>query len=229
MSESPNPYASPVADTDDWVQSDSSSLRYTKLGLSLVYYGIVVLLLSLIFSFLGPLALRAGGAAGLSLIGVAVFGVMIGAFLIFVGPLFCLTVPAETGARDLILGSVVFQFGNVIQAVLQRFAPHAISVIAGLVLNVSGLIGAILFVLFMRKLAQFIRRGDLADRASRVLIGVVVVAILAFVLLGGMFAGFTVTVLLGFVLLIGGLIVFVMYANLVNVLRKALVPTSASS
>ena len=55
MSDSANPYAPPAAAPSshgiEWMKTDSAALSKTALGLSLVYYGIVLLLLSIILTF----------------------------------------------------------------------------------------------------------------------------------------------------------------------------------
>lgn len=216
MSDPLNPYASPAATTTapgvEWMRTDSAALAKTATGLSLVYYGIVLLLLSLLLT------------VGAAFVPFAMFftlgGIIIASIMMFVGPLFCLSVPAETNAKGLIIGAVAFQLINLAFAVM----PAAGIEVSGLesVAQIFGLLSGICFVLFMRRLAQFIGREDLADRAGKVLgLGVAVfltmIAAVGAMLVLGPTAG-----VLVLVAAIMGIVLFVMYANLINSLSKAL-------
>lgn len=216
MSNSQNPYA-PIAATPSahgakWIGKNPAALSKTALGLSLVYYGIILSLLSTILTF-------AAFFIPFGLI-ITLSGFMIGSVMMFVGPIFCLSVPAETNAKGLIVGTVVLQLINFSATVLPAvgvdfglFSPFA---------QMFGVLAAICFILFMRRLSQFIGREDLASRAGRVLMlgSVTVVAAI-----GGFVAMFVLTPVAAFSFLVISvmmLIAFVMYANLVNALSKAL-------
>jgi hypothetical protein len=216
MDQPENPYATSNIDALDpgveWMQTDKAGLSKTALGLTVVYSGIVLLLLCLISMlatifapFLMPL----------------VFGaIIIAAIMMFVGPIFCLSVPPETKAQGLIVGSVVLQLINLALTIvafagIELFGIQAFS-------QLFGVLSAVLFVLFMRKLALFIGRPDLASRASNVLILAAVVFLVGFAAGATMFWGAQVGGFLFFILAIMTLFLFVMYANLVNYLRKAL-------
>ena len=229
-----NPYASPQVEMIlppgvRWAQADSPSLRQTGVGLTLVYYGIVTVLLSIVVIAVGGFvaaASRSQMALGAVFI-LGGLGVIVGSILNFVGPLVCLVVPAESGAKGLIVGSVIFQLANVIHSVVVLVAPRLIPETTSKVLNLLGLVAAVLFVLFMKQLSEYIGRPDLAARARNVLVAAaalfvigVVVAVAIAATAGP--AGLAGLGLLMIVLLIGALIVFVMYANLIDALRKAL-------
>ena len=216
MSNSQDPYA-PVDATPSvhgmkWTVTDSASLSKTAIGLSLVYYGIILFLLSTILTF--------GAAFFPFALMITLGGFMISSVMMLVGPIFCLSVPAETNAKGLIIGAVVLQLLNFSITVLSAagvnlgpFAPFA---------QMFGVLPAICFVLFMRRLSQFIGREDLASRAGRVLMLGLVTVVAA---IGRFFAMFTLgpaaaLLLLGVAAMM--LIAFVMYANLVNALSKAL-------
>jgi hypothetical protein len=194
------------------MKTDPAALSKTALGLSLVYYGIVLLLLSIILTF---------GAAFFPAALIITFGgIIIASIMMFVGPLFCLSVPAETNAKGLIIGTVALQLINFAFAVLPAagielsgFEPFA---------QIFGVLSAICFVLFMRRLAQFIGREDLASRASNVLVLGIVVFLTAIGGIVSMFALGPIGGILLLVVMVMGLVLFVMYANLVNALSKAL-------
>ena len=238
MSDPINPYASPLADLtpapgERWVQDVSPSLRQTRIGLTLVYYGIVLVLLSiLVLMFGGFVAGGAGDGVFPFVIGAAAMGIVAACILMFAGPLVCLAVPSESGARGLIIGSVVFQLANLSYVIVLQFLPVEIPAAVDLVLSLLGLVGTVLFILFMKKLAEYIGRERLAARARNLLITLAVLVALGAVVVAAAVAealeGFPVgipgmaTVLLGLVVVVLGLIVFVMYANLIDALRKAL-------
>lgn len=193
-----------------------AALSNTALGLSLVYYGIVLFLFSLILGMLAGIFLPLVALLALP-------GILIAPILMFVGPLFCLTVPAQTNAKGLIIATVVLQLANYVAIFLpmigfdfgefQRFT------------QTLNLLSNICFLLFMRKLAMFIGRVDLAGRASRILIGgiVVLVGIIATAVftMARLDASMIMLALLA-LLAIGVVVLFVMYANLLNALSKAL-------
>jgi hypothetical protein len=228
MSDPTNPYASPEAEIAmapgaTWAQEISPSLQRTGLGLTLVYYGIIMALLSVLVVMFGGMAAGAAGARVLAVvIGAAGIGLLLGAILMFVGPFFCLAVPEESGARGLIVGCVVFQLANVAFGVIYRFAPDLLPPVGERVLNLLGVIGTVLFILFMQRLSTFIGRQDLALRAKNILILLGILIGLVVVMVALLVAGVLLVAILAFVLLILALIAFVMYANLINSLRHAL-------
>ena len=85
------------------------------------------------------------------------------------GTLFCLATPEETGARSLLVGSVVFMLiGTTLQVagLLGIHIPDILNSISA----PTQIVSAILFVLFLRKLAQFLAAPELAKRATRLVI-----------------------------------------------------------
>jgi len=239
MSDPINPYASPVADLtpapgERWVQDVSPSLRQTAVGLTLVYYGIVLLLLCVLVFMFGAMAagLARNIIVGMLVFGAAGIGLVVACVLLLVGPLVCLAVPAQSGARSYLIGSVVFQAASIAYAVLANLAPVPIPPAVSLILSLLGVVGTVLFILFMKKLAEYIGHRRLADRARNLLATLVATVVLGGVLgLGavvlttaGIPAGTLGLVIgaLGLLVLMLGLIAFVMYANLINALRKAL-------
>lgn len=224
MSDPVNPYASPQVEEKlspgaRWVSEMSPSLRRTGLGLTLVYYGIVLMILAF-FGMGGAVALQS-----LPAIGAAGFAVLAATLLMFVGPLVCLAVPAESGAKGFLLGSVFFQLANIGYAVAMHsawLAPQISSPLLRGVLQLLGLVGFVLFVLFMKRLSEFINRSDLAQKARNVLVGMVVLIGLGVAAVAGPAAGVPALSLLFLAVGIGGLVLFVMYANLVNYLGNAL-------
>jgi hypothetical protein len=171
-------------------------------------------LLSIVFP---PAAIIAGGV------------ILICWLMLIIGPFLCLTAPDETGAKGLIGASILCQLGGFLLSLVSNIgiliAPAILA--AGPLL---GVIGSVLFVLFMMKIAKYVGRDDLHRKGRNVLIGssvlfVIAVGAMTTLLSGGQGLG-----VLGLVIvLIGGLIVFVMYANLINYLSKSIASLRAGN
>jgi hypothetical protein len=222
----PNPYAAPQSElaavAAAWVAIDSPSLRQVGLGLQWVYSGICLMLLGMI-CLIGCAVF----SAVMPLIVGSIVVIVIGVLLQLVGPMFCLAVPRESRAMPWIVGSVVCLCVSVILAI----TTWAGFVLAWVFAVPAGTLANVLFLVFLRKLSLFIGRLDHARRALTVVIStVVLVAILMGTAWSASYAYYPgigvggadslVVLALG----IASLVVFVMYANLVNSLRKALRP-----
>ena len=228
----------------EWLRStDDPSLQKVARGLGLIYTSIVIILLSAIL--LGVLegvmnamgaqgarrAIQAGEPVDVRQIGggmaivliICGLGLIVGYILSLVGSVMCLATPEETGAKRLITTAVVLM----IIALAMRLVNYAMNnaAIEG-VANLFSVIGGITFIVFLKKLAEFVGADHLARRAQNILVALVIgVALLvlsvAIVVMEDQ-AAIVVAGFIGLVLIIGGLIVFVMYANLINNLRKAI-------
>jgi hypothetical protein len=235
INDSLNPYAAPQVETmiapgEEWLRSASGSLRQTALGLSLIYWGIILILLGVIGMIpISYLAAWAQGPPGgnleiaFSLMALPGACILIGALLNFIGPIVCLAVPTETGAKGLIVSSVVFQLFNVANSIANFFLPSDFlppGVSECLVL--LGIVSFALFVLFLNKIGKFIGRLDLVLRANNVLyVMILLIALGVMAFLGGIFLHPLFNLLM-LAVGIGGLIVFVTYVNLIDALRKTL-------
>lgn len=179
-------------------------------GFRLVYVGMMLIVIGILGGMLG-MCLGAGIAGGGGLkagagIMIAVAGVMMllllgGSLLGFVGRIFCLAVPERAGAaKPMIIVSVILEiasFGLSLVGGIMSFTGKA-SPSVSMGLNgaqiLCSLTSAVLFLLFTKTVAQFVRRGDLADAAMMVLkLWVLVIAIYAgsfvMVLVGGAAGG----------------------------------------
>ncbi|MCA9014624.1 MAG: hypothetical protein KDA77_04750, partial [Planctomycetaceae bacterium] len=148
-----------------WNQGGSASLRQTRLGLTFEYVGIAMMLLSV----LGGMFIAIARLPPILLLTMP-FVMIVGALMIFVGPIICLAVPKESGAKELLVGSVVCQFANLFYSVSELFIPTLIPAPFKIALNYCGIFGLILFILFMKKLALYINRQDLSSKATHVLV-----------------------------------------------------------
>lgn len=221
MSEPFNPFAAPeIRDhVQDQAVGDYKKLVGVERGLRLIYFGICGLFLSAIAT-----AVLGVAFGPLALIGLA--GVFISWLMLIIGPFFCLSVPAESGAKGLIGASILFQLTGFFLTVALRTGaglPPALQLLS----QFSGVTGGILFLFFLMKVARFIGREDLRRRGISVLIGS---AVLFFIAVAAVYALSTrgrvemepVGVIASVSAAIGAVVLFVMYANLVNYLAKAI-------
>jgi hypothetical protein len=179
-------------------------------GFKLVYIGILLIILGVIGGMLGMCiaggALGAGGGRGAGAMAMLVAGGMLlcvlgGAILGLVGRFFCLAVPERAGAaKPLIIISVIFELTGMALGVFSNVSGligRPLAGAGGIGLQgasvLCSLASAVLFLLFTRSLALFIRRNDLADAAMMVLwlwIATIVCYAIGFgVVLGGVAAG----------------------------------------
>lgn len=218
MSEPFNPFAAPQSmdDVQPEAVGNYESLAGVERGLRLIYFGLCGVFLSAIAAGVFAIADRS-----LMIIGAA--GVLISWLMLIIGPFFCLSVPDESGAKVLIGTSILFQLSGFMILVASGIGLGDLP-FGRLISQFCGTIGVLLFVCFQMKIARFIRREDLRKKAIDVLIGsilLIVVAGLTTVSLihsGTQGPGFIGIIFTG----LGALIVFVMYANLINYLAKAI-------
>lgn len=215
MSEPFNPFAAP--ETRDFVQDQAvgnyEEFAGVERGLRLIYFGICGVFLSAMAT--GVLAIA---SRDLMIIGAA--GVLISWLMLIIGPFFCLSAPAESGAKGLIGASILFQFTGFFLSLALRFGA-GLSLPLQLLGQFSGVTGGVLFIFFLMKIAKFIGRDDLRRSGINVLIGAVVLmlAVVTVDSLGIRGRGDFIAILMTG---ISAVVLFVMYANLVNYLAKAI-------
>jgi hypothetical protein len=169
----------------------SDALLRVATGFKLALYGLLLVVVAVAILFFGACligvaagqAQQAGGAAPQNVLAgmtglTVVVGLLalVGSVLGLVGRCMCLSTPEEAGAaRSLVTASValevlaIFGFvGNSVDNavnVLPQEAKAAVALGSGL----AAMVAAILFLLFTRSLARFVRRPDLAGRAMSVM------------------------------------------------------------
>ena len=226
-----NPFAPPTVEPSapdvERIQTGTGDLAKTGTGLTLVLFGTLCVLVSagvlgigvvlagLAFTT-GSMALNWAGGGGLILGGAGCF---IGGLMLFVGPFRCLSAPAAVRGRGLIIGSVVCQTLVGVMVLRMGMAPSIIAMYTSLTSHV-------LFVVFMRRIAEFIGRLDLAARAGNILIGGSIMAscigILGIARLVATQSGGSFITLTGTVLALATAVSFLMYVGLLNALRRAI-------
>jgi len=234
-----NPYAAPLA--AELVvpgQELAPGLRRVGTGVGLTYFALIVMVLL----FLGTMALgfatafvgRPGQRGGpptffMLFSTIALVGFWGAALMDFVGRCLCIAVPVASGGRGLAIAAVVLQVLGVVGPVIGAMAFAPVMGFSGVI---CGFAAAVCYLLFLRKTALFIGRDDLARRARTVLIGgvggVLYLAALVFVFTTAEFGrqGEGVRMLGSLAFFIAAVVLFVMYASLLNSLRIALRRTS---
>jgi len=186
----------PIQGSNQYAASrQSNSLDNVQRGITFLYIA-VLFNVAAVVSFVLVMLMKAAPL-------LIVFGLLLiaSSLLSMIGRILCLTVPKQVGATALIYFAVGFDIIALL-ATVSRMIPGMpnLSSISGLL----SVLGTVLFVLFLRKLATYIKSDNLVQRASAVLIlcaGLIVFSV----------ASVVVMLVSGFLGLIMGLIVFFMF------------------
>lgn len=200
---------------------DPAAYQGVRLGISLVYYGLLLLVLAIAMSVASAVGLFfLGPTITLTLIFLTPFIVIAASILGFVGKIKCLSVPKETGSRVLVYIAAGFEslIAMVGVAGFVIYVPEYIESRTALL----SLPALILFLLFLRQLATAIYEPELAEQAAKILkIGVALLVGLALTVIGllvlpplALGASFASCLL--------ALVGFVYYVRLLGGLRQAL-------
>jgi hypothetical protein len=217
--EDDNPYAPPKTMGTISALGSEQTLQRVATGLNLVYWGIGIVLISVICTFVISIALQGSLEAVFILIGFCTFGIVLGIVVGFIGRVLCLAVPAETRAQGLIYGAVAFDLIAVAVHIADVFLESEVLEPAG---NLCSLVAIILFVLFLKRVSEFVGRSDLAERAKALLgLGV---AVFVVTILGGVMsiAAPMIMVLIALILIVVALTMLVLYLRLLRDLRLAI-------
>ena len=239
MSETePNPYQTPavVEGSSNLLAGDvlnpplDGRLSLAALGLKLTYFGVILLLLSWIAMVpIGVVATMLDTAT--FIVPLVTFGYVGASLLAFgminLGPLLCLAVPSGYGLRPWSIATaigIVLLWGFVL---LQ--SSMAAFLFLGMVPSSLGLLVSICFLGFLHRLARVIERDDLVFRCRVVfaialsLFVIGIGATLTFAVMDQPTASIGVLqVVFSIVMVIGGLLLFVAYANVINAIANAI-------
>jgi hypothetical protein len=245
-----NPYAAPATvamhpKAAEWLRTQDPSLLKVGRGLGNIYLGIVIAILAVIGGVLlaavtGAAGAAAGGrqgAAGGFFIVVLIAGVavLVGYIMIIVGTLQCLATPEETGARGLIIASVImaimaFVLG-VASAIMGGDAADGATSQGEIMNSVSNLLSLgsqITFLLFLKKLAEFIGASSLSARAKTLLILMGATFALGLILGVTLYAAAPLGILIGIALFVIAIVSFFMYLRLLRDMKLAILGGDAT-
>lgn len=200
----------------------AASLGAVRAGLSVIYFAFILMLLCIVAPILsapfvsGPLGL-------MQVLGAVVIALTVARVMLLIGPILCLNAPAESGARWPIFGSVILMSASILMGILKVG-------MMGLSAEIVSYGATVLFLLFLRNIALFLEREDLARRATTVLVvGAVVVSVfmvLPWLVLAALAAkADSLVMALGAVAIVNallGLATALGYVKVINELRKAI-------
>ena len=233
MSESgPNPYEAPapIGDADGvpgMAPLLDGRLSLTALGLKLIYWGILILLISWIamipfglFVSVSNAPMNSGQIIQWGFIGVT----LVGFALVNLGPFLCMSAPAGHGLRPLAIATVL----TILLVWLSAILESTVNGLPRLSVGGSSLfvpLALALFLAFLHRLTRVIGREDLRRRCRFVFFLGVAIVVLT---IGQVFLARMVTsinplwLMWGVVFFLGALVLFVGYANLVNAIANAI-------
>lgn len=201
---------------EDLKRSDAR-MDTVRTGVGMIYYGLLTLLGSAI---LGAVVVAVLKSPEIGIVFLVLAG--LGMIAMFVGKLMCLGVPAEVGATGLIYTSVGLDVLSLASNVARIFTelPPAILIVVG----VGGIASNILFLVFLKRLCEFIRRSDLIDLAGQVitLFASMIGAYILFVLLILVAPSPVLALFGGIGLLVLALVTVMRYGRLLTYLKDAL-------
>lgn len=236
--EGPNPYAAPKAKSTSRKRGKgggrSDALRLTGTGMLISAWGYTAIFFAALFMAIaaglgGAMNVQGGGGAT-AVLGLVIIGLVLvalaGGLANIVGQFMCLSAPSSTGGKGLIIASLSCWTVGVILNVVAELGEVPI---LGLLASVFALVAFVTMELFLRTIASYLRRDDLARRAMIILVGAIVVGVLfvvgsvvmvAMAMGGG--GGVVAVLFLVFmlVLLVAALVFLVMHVSLLFQLGK---------
>ncbi|WP_339733997.1 hypothetical protein [uncultured Gimesia sp.] len=138
----------------------SRSLKQVRLGVAIEFTGFVLILLSIIA---GPVI--AIGKLPPTVHLVFRFVSLFGAILMVLGPLICLAVPEESGARKILKASIGCKVVNVAAFIIGYFYAKSFGDVFQFILSIFSILGFIFFISFMAKMALYIQSRKLQTEA----------------------------------------------------------------
>lgn len=223
-----NPYAPTQTIADDSFDpmpafAFPQAMSRVATGLSLVYWSIALIVLSVIGGrFVVPLMMRGASMGTMMVIAFAMgLVMMLGVLLGLVGRVFCLAIPQASRARGLINAAVAFDLAAILTwtiswVVAVPFWTYSLG-------NLLSLTATALFFLYLKRLAAYLQRADLEGNAKSLMVMVAVLFV------GGIAAAVAVYFvdmimgLFGVVLLVIMILLLLRYIRLLSNLRKAIV------
>lgn len=192
-----------------------NELQSVQKGVSFVYYGLYLMVGSILVAIVGAAITVALPPVGLALVAAAPLMIIAGSVLSFIGRLKCLSVPDECSATGVIYTAVVCDVIAILISAASWFVelPERASSLKALLT----LAASILFLIFLKKISVFIRDSISEKRSSNVLN----LGIATFVtMIIGIFI--PPLIILAFVMMIVGFIIYVkLLIGLKESLKKA--------
>ncbi len=166
-----------VPATSGGLTEDSTGFLKVVTGLRLVFWGVLIVILSVLLG--GPLSVVLLFVIGPFALFVIPAGVLTGTTTGLVGRCFCLSVPPKTGSHQFIYTAVICDLAAIAFSAAEFVAE--LPALASLVTSLLPTAAMVLFVLFLRQLANSLGEHDLAKTAGGLLVmgGILVVLTVA--------------------------------------------------
>lgn len=196
------------------------SMPKVQLGISLVFWGLELTALAILVILVTPFVAARNLAILLAVMTGIPIMLVIAGLMSMVGKILCLAVPGEMEGKGVIYVCVAFDLISLLISLAEKVTtvPAILSQWVGF----FPVIGFVLFLIFLRKLAEFIQNNDLAEKAGGLLklgIALVVFVLLAFVSAFRFPIGIFV---FGLIAVIAGLIGLVRYSRLLLAMKNVL-------
>ncbi|WP_298861428.1 hypothetical protein [uncultured Gimesia sp.] len=141
---------------EQWIRGTSKSLKQTRLGLNLFFYGSSLVCIAAF----GVLYFEFSTKMLSVVMQVLPVTALMGNLIILAGALLFFSVPDEANSRGLLIGAAVGFSAKIIFSGTVFCGPGFLGLPMALCLKLAGYFGLILFALFLRKLLLYINRPD---------------------------------------------------------------------
>jgi hypothetical protein len=216
------------------MQEGVEGLRRVGAGLRLVLMGLAAFVILMIASIATALILTKPGTDPTAIFPTLVrdhpdvMTVLIGldvlaSVLVIAGVAFCMAVPIAAGATAFVVMALVCDgTGLALRVIGQASGLGPAGAELAQVAPLFGLFGYFAFLRFLRRLAEYLGSPSLAARGRRVLVGSSAIFFASFLAAFGIASGGgqALAAMVGLLLLICGPFLFVLYARLLNDLRR---------
>ena len=199
-----------------------NELSGVRTGVTLILYQIILSLVLILFSIVGGMIAAStrdieNVVLFLNIVNVFSVGLSI---LAITGRIMCMSAPAETEGKNFIITAVVFDL--IAMLFVLSFYIDLVSEQTVRIGGLFNLIAHILFLMFLKKVALYINRSELADKSQGVLnlMGALFISMVAMLILA-----FTLPVLMlvpGIAVIVLGILLFIRYIGLIVGMKAAL-------
>ncbi len=203
---------------------NQSSMPKVQLGISLVFWGLELMALAILLTLVIPFVIPFMAAKMLPFLMIVIPGLgimlLIAGLMSMVGKILCLAAPREMEGKGVIYACVAFELAFLLIGLAEK-----VTIVPAILSGLKGffpIIGFVLFLIFLRKLAEFIQNRELAEKAGGLLklgVALVVFVILAFVLAFRFPIGTPIVML---ITVITGIIGLVRYSRLLLAIKNVL-------
>lgn len=186
-------------------------------GLGLMYGGMITMFLAVVGLVLSAMFVGATGANAVGATGIIVSGlaILVGTIVVLIGQCMCWSVPGDSNVKGLAIGAAVCLLVSIVLKLIDLDPVGSL----------ASLVGNILFVLFLRGVAQYFHNEELAQSAGTFLAVTIAgsvgggVLLVLFMFVGQSGGGLALLAFVGIAFLVFLATVFVWYLRLLRSTR----------